>query len=306
VDSLLGKGDEVVCLDNLCLGSEDMIRHCYGNPGFEFYCFDACDEKELDVLFEKHRFQRVYHLAANSDIQKGGQDPRIDFRNTFQTTVSLLDAMRKHGVKEFLFASSSAVYGDKPGLLNETVGRLCPISYYGASKLASEAFLSAYASMNGLKANILRFPNVVGPRLTHGAVFDFIAKLKRDPCCLEILGDGTQDKPYLYVADLIDAMLLMKYTPGAEVFNVGVGTSTTVRRIADIVCEEMGLKNVSYKFTGGPIGWLGDVPKFQYDLSNIHAFGWRAKHTSDEAVRLAARASLKGSFKLNESSCRSI
>ena len=146
--------------------------------------------------------------------------------------------------------------------------------------------------MNSLSANIIRFPNVVGPRLTHGVVFDFIAKLKRNPYELEILGDGNQEKPYLYVADLIDAMLSMQYNIGLELFNAGVETSTTVKQIADIVCEEMGLKNVEYKYTNGTVGWHGDVPKFQYDLSKIHAFGWKAKHTSDEAVRLAVKASI--------------
>ena len=146
--------------------------------------------------------------------------------------------------------------------------------------------------MNGLRACVVRFPNVVGPGLTHGAVYDFIAKLKRNPAELEILGDGKQEKPYIYVSDLVDAMLSMNYSDGVNIYNAGVETATTVRRIAGIVCEEMGLENVEYRFTGGAAGWPGDVPKFQYDLSKIHAFGWRSKHTSDEAVRLAARLSL--------------
>jgi UDP-glucose 4-epimerase len=291
-DALLKRGDSVVCVDNLCLGSKDMIRHCYDNPNFEFVEIDINDAAKLDAVFEEHSFDRVYHLAANSDIQKGGKEPNIDFHNTFLTTVSLLNAMKKHKVKEMLFSSTSAIYGDKQGLLSEDAGDLRPISYYGAAKLASEAFISAYAAMNNLAVNIIRFPNVVGPRLTHGAIFDFIAKLRKNPKELEILGDGNQDKPYIYAADLIEAMLAMKYAPGVEIFNVGVTTSTKVRRIADIVCEEMDLKDVKYKFTGGSAGWLGDVPKFQYDLSKIHAFGWTAKHTSDEAVRLAARFSI--------------
>jgi len=290
-DALLGGGDNVVCADNLCLGSEDMIRHCYGNPNFEFVRIDICDAAKLDAVFKNHRFKRVYHLAANSDIKKSGENPGIDYRNTFLTTVSLLDAMRKYGVMELLFSSTSAVYGDKRELLREDTGGLRPVSYYGAAKLASEAFISAYAAMNGLAVNIIRFPNVVGPRLTHGAIYDFIAKLRENPKELEILGDGKQDKPYIHVADLIEVILSMKYAPGVEIFNIGADTSTTVQRIADIVCEEMGLRGVDYKFTGGSVGWPGDVPKFQYDLSKIHAFGWTAKYTSDEAVRLAARAS---------------
>jgi UDP-glucose 4-epimerase len=292
IDALLERGDDVLCADNLCLGTEDMIRHCYGNPNFEFIKIDICDGAKLEEVFEKHNFDRVYHLAANSDIQKSGKDPNIDYHNTFLTTVCLLNVMRKYKVKELLFSSTSAVYGAKRDLLREDTGDLRPVSYYGAAKLASEAFIAAYAAMNGFAANIIRFPNVVGPRLTHGAIFDFIAKLRKNPNELEILGDGAQDKPYIYVADLIEAMLAMKYVPGVEMFNVGVDSSTTARRIADIVCEEMGLRDVAYRFTGGAVGWLGDVPKFQYDLGKIHAFGWMAKHTSDEAVRLAARYSL--------------
>ena len=292
IDALLSLGHNVVCADSLCLGTEDMIRHCYGSPNFEFCKLDVRDSDKLNALFEKHSFQRVYHLAANSDIQKGASDPSIDFHNTFLTTKSILDAMRSYGVKELLFASTSAVYGDMPGQLKEDAGGLAPISYYGACKLASEALISAYASMNGLSANILRFPNVVGPRLTHGVIFDFIAKLKRNPRELEILGDGSQDKPYLYVADLVDAILAMQYNQTMDTFNIGVETSTTVSRIADIVCEEMGLAGVQYKFTGGSIGWLGDVPRFSYDLTKIHSTDWKAKHNSDESVRLAARASL--------------
>ena len=292
-ETLLKKGNCVVCVDNMCLGSKDMISHCLDNPNFVFYEFDICDDKALDEVFDKHSFVRVYHLAANSDIQKGGGDPSIDFHDTLMTTVSLLNAMREHNVRELLFASTSAVYGDKPGLLKEDAGALQPVSYYGASKLASEAFISAYSAMNGMKTNIIRFPNVVGPRLTHGVIFDFIAKLSKNPKELEILGDGNQEKPYIYVDDLVEAMMMMEYHESLEILNIGVETRTTVKRIADIVCEEIDLKDVRYKYTGGAVGWLGDVPKFQYDLSKIHSFGWRAKYTSDEAVRLAARCSLQ-------------
>ncbi|MDR3165342.1 MAG: NAD-dependent epimerase/dehydratase family protein [Synergistaceae bacterium] len=290
--ALRSAGCGVVCADNLRLGGRERLEKHLSDPGFFFYETDICDERRLGEIFAAHSFDRVYHLAANSDIQHGGKDPSIDFHDTFLTTVSLLDTMRRHGVKEILFASTSAVYGDKREALREDAGDLRPISYYGAAKLASESFISAYAAMNGLRACVIRFPNVVGPRLTHGAVYDFIAKLKKDPAKLEILGDGKQEKPYIYVLDLVEAMLSMNYPEGMDIYNAGVETATTVRRIADIVCGEMGLANVEYRFTGGAAGWLGDVPKFQYDLSKIHALGWRAKHTSDEAVRLAARLSL--------------
>jgi len=289
IDALLKENHKVTCVDDFCQGSEGMIRHHFENPNFKFYAQDLCEEAKLSEIFAANSFERVYHLAANSDIQKGGKDPSIDIHNTLETTVSILQAMQKNGVKELLFSSTSAVYGDKKELLREDAGDLSPISYYGGAKLASEALISAFSAMNEFKVNIIRFPNVVGPRLTHGAVYDFIAKLKRNPRELEILGDGRQEKPYIYVLDLIEAMLSMRDEQGVNIFNVGVKTATTVRRIADIVCEEMGLKDVQYHFTGGSVGWKGDVAKFQYDLTKIHALGWQARYTSDEAVRLAAR-----------------
>jgi UDP-glucose 4-epimerase len=292
IDRLMDSRNNIVCVDNLCLGGTEMISGHFDNPRFTFYQNDICDAAEMEKIFNAHSFHRVYHLAANSDIQKGGKNPSIDIHNTFETTLKLLECMRMHSVKELMFASTSAVYGDKREILKENAGDLRPISYYGGAKLASEAFISAYAYMNDMKVNIIRFPNVVGPRLTHGAIYDFIYKLRKNPKELAILGDGNQEKPYIYVMDLIKAMLMMKYEKGVEIFNAGVDSATTVKRIADIVCEEMGLTGVRYKFTGGSGGWLGDVPKFRYDLSKIHEFGWKAEHNSDEAVRLAARYSL--------------
>ena len=145
--------------------------------------------------------------------------------------------------------------------------------------------------MNDLNTMIFRFPNVIGPNLTHGVIYDFAKKLANNPHELEILGDGTQTKPYVYVLDLVDAIMLMTkdIKPGVEIYNVGVETATSVTTIADIVCEELGLENVEYHYTGGNIGWKGDVPRFAYDLTKIHEAGWVASHTSDEAVRETVR-----------------
>jgi len=134
---------------------------------------------------------------------------------------------------------------------------------------------------------VFRFPNVIGPNLTHGVIFDFIAKLRNDSKRLEILGDGTQSKPYIYVMDLIEAMLFIssEQEKGVNIYNISVEGTTSVRKIADLVCESMGLSDVKYEFTGGNVGWKGDVPSFQYDLEKIHKRGWRAAHTSDETVQ---------------------
>ena len=235
----------------------------------------------------------VYHLAANSDIQKGGKNPSVDYNDTFMTTYSVLEYMRRTGIKKLFFASTSAIYGEKTELLTEVAGDLHPISYYGGAKYASEGFISSYSYMNDFSTVIFRFPNVIGPNLTHGVIFDFVKKFHNNPNELEILGDGTQTKPYLYVLDLVDAIVAFtqekEMQKGIEIYNAGVESATSVTRIADIVCEELGYENVDYKYTGGNVGWKGDVPKFQYDLTKIHNAGWTAHHTSDESVRETAK-----------------
>ena len=273
----------------MCLGKKAFIENHLKNPNFYFYEFDVADNQKLNEIFDKHKFDRVYQLTANSDIQKGGQNPDIDFHDTLETTFSILKSMREYNVKELFFASTSAIYGDKKELLKEDTGDLRPISYYGAAKLSSEALISAFSAMCDMSVNVIRFPNVIGKRLTHGVIHDFIKKLRNNPEELEILGDGKQEKPYIYVQDLVEAILFLPFKNGVNIFNAGLETSTTVRRIADIICEEMNLKNVKYKFTGGSIGWKGDVSKFQYDITKIHNAGWSAKHTSDEAVRLTVK-----------------
>ncbi len=287
-EKLLAQGHTVVSVDDLALGRRENFRSYANDDRFTFIEADATDVDGMEQVIRANGIERVYHLAANSDIQKSAADPGIDYKNTFATTYAVLEAMRRTGVKKLFFSSTSAVYGDKRGqALREDTGGLAPISYYGSAKLASEAFISAYSYMNGMQTLIFRFPNVIGPRLTHGVIFDFIRKLQVDPKHLEILGDGTQCKPYLYVLDLVDAIVDFSFRTreGVEIYNIGVDTATTVRKIADMVCDRLGLTDVEYRFTGGNVGWKGDVPAFQYDLSRIYATGWCAGHNSDESVR---------------------
>ena len=285
---LLADGHRVVVADDFTLGNRDNVADCMENSNFTLVEQDVTDIEKMVFLMEKFQIERVYHLAANSDIQKSARFPGIDYDKTFNTTYSVVEAMRRTGCKKLFFASTSAVYGDKAGInMSENIGSLAPISYYGGAKLASEAFISSYSYMNDFEVLIFRFPNVIGPGLTHGVIFDFIRKLQKNPIELEILGDGTQCKPYLYVLDLVKAIneFSHKERKGVEIFNIGVDTATTVKEIADMVCERMGLTNVVYKYTGGNVGWKGDVPMFQYDLSKIYAAGWRPEHNSNESVR---------------------
>ena len=285
-DYLCEDKNDIYVLDNLSLGRENNIKHLKMKTNFNFIQGDILDENLLDELFEKNNFDIVFHMAANSDIAQSFENPNIDKDNTFMTTYKLLEKMKKYNVKKIVFASTSAIYGDTADLLHENYGPLKPVSHYGASKLASESFISSFVENYGLQAWIVRFPNVVGERATHGVIYDFIKKLRKDNSTLEVLGDGEQYKPYLYVKDLVEAILFVwkNSDDKLNIYNLGVNSRTKVKDIAKMVIEEMKL-DATIKYTGGDRGWVGDVPTFNYDLTKVNTFGWTAKYTSNEAVR---------------------
>lgn len=195
-------------------------------------------------------------------------------------------------ISKLVFASSSAVYGDAGvSPVTEDYGPLLPISLYGASKLGSEGLISAFCHLFSMKAWIFRFANVVGKRATHGVIFDFINKLRRNNKELEILGDGTQEKPYIHVEDCVDGILygFQHATSQISVFNLSCHSSTKVRAIARMVVDEMGLPDVEFKYTGGKQGWPGDVPQVRFDTSRMQQLGWKPRFTSDEAVSQAIK-----------------
>lgn len=286
IDALLKEGHDVVCVDNFFIGTKENIAHLTCNKRFTFYEQDLCDLEAINKIFEREHIEYVFHLAANSDIQASANEPIIEYQNTYSTTFNILECMRRNDVKKLFFASTSAVYGEKMGTeVGESTTPLEPISYYGAAKLGSEGLISAYSYMNDMSVLIFRFPNVIGPRLTHGVIFDFVMRLKEDPSHLRILGDGKQSKPYMHVFDLVNGIMQFKDVPkGITLYNIGVETQTSVTRIAEIVVEKMGLTGIPFEYTGGRGGWKGDVPVFAYDLCRIHAAGWRATYTSDETV----------------------
>ncbi|MDP2948458.1 MAG: NAD-dependent epimerase/dehydratase family protein [Chloroflexota bacterium] len=290
-ERLLAAGNGVTVYDNLSLGKREWIEHLFSEPRFRFIEADLRDMDALKEAMPGHDL--VFHLGANTDIPRGNQDTRIDLENDIIATYNVLEVMRQLRVRKLLFASSSTVFGE-PSVrpTSEVVGPLLPISLYGAGKLACEGLISAYCHLFGMQAWIFRFGNVVGARMGHGILHDFIAKLRQNPKELEILGDGNQEKNYFLVEDCIDG-ILFAFSNGkardCDVFNLGCDSTVTATEIAHIVVEAMGLSDVRFAYTGGYRGWPGDVPVVIYDVDKIKELGWRAKHTSAEAVRIAAR-----------------
>lgn len=295
VDRLLSRKDKVVVLDNLSLGRKENLTKALENPCCTFIEGDILDDFLLSNLFQEYQFDTVFHLAANSDIARSFADPTIDLNLTFMTTFKVLMAMKRYNVKKIVFSSTSAIYGQTGGVkVEENYGPLFPASHYGAGKLASEAFIASFVENYDFQAWITRFPNVCGERTTHGILHDFVKKLKHNPNELEVLGDGTQAKPYLYVKDLVEAILFVFDHANDRInyFNLGVEGQTSVSKIAEMVISSMKL-NARIKYTGGDRGWIGDVPKFAYNLDKIHTLGWKAHNSSDEAVKKAIDAILK-------------
>ena len=296
VDRLLADGDRVIGVDNFSRGSERNITSASANDNFTMLHADLSDEAQvMDVVLpatRDHGIATIWHMAANSDIPAGVQDANVDFRDTFLTTFHTLELLRAIGASRFVFASSSAVYGEQSGALREDSGPLLPISNYGAMKLASEASISA-ATTNAVKyAWIFRFPNVVGSRGTHGIIFDLLHKLLRRRDELEVLGDGRQQKPYLHVDTLLDAMfyIVARGRERVNLFNIGPpDEGVSVGEIAACVLEASDNAGTPIRYTGGDRGWPGDVPRFRYCMDKLVALGWQPSQSSHEAIRQAVR-----------------
>ncbi len=239
----------------------------------------------------------VIHLASNPDIAKAASEPMIDFDQGTILTQLIVEAMRRTATKKILYASGSGVYGDV-GLLSvpEDYGPMVPISTYGASKLAGEGLIAAYAHMFGISGVAFRFGNVVGPRQTHGVGLDFIRKLRANHSELHILGDGSQSKSYVYIDDIIAAVLLAgeKVKAPFDVFNVGTGDYISVKEIAEIAIEKTLGSGSSVKlcYSGGDRGWKGDVPIIRMNTDKIRSLGWACQHTCRQAIERSIEAML--------------
>ena len=294
VTRLLDAGKQVIGLDNLCRGTLQNMAPVMEREGYRFEQVDLDDldayRNVLTGLHAETPVDEVWHMAANSDIPAGVDDPGVDLRDTFMTTYNTLVLMDELGIDTLAFASSSAVYGDLGDrALDEDTGPLLPISNYGAMKLASEAAITAAAESNLKRAFLFRFPNVIGVPATHGVVLDFVRKLQATPQQLDVLGDGTQQKSYLHVDELVDGMLFIREqaTEALAYYNIGTDDAgITVSRIAEQVVARVS-PAARLAFGEGNRGWVGDVPKFRYSIAKLEALGWRPQLSSDEAMARA-------------------
>jgi UDP-glucose 4-epimerase len=294
VDSLMKAGSEVCVLDNLSAGSLANLKRWHSNPDFSFLNIDLV--KPLDSICSES-FDFIYHLAANPEVRVSSTNPETHFNQNIIATFNLLEYIRKNqSATQLIFTSTSAVYGE-PTIMPtpENYGPLKPISIYAATKLACESLISAYSYNYGFKSTIYRLANVIGPRSGHGVIFDFVQKLNKNPSQLEILGDGTQTKSYLYVSDCVNALLQSHEGSNerVEIFNVGSEDKINVKTIAQAVIAEMKLKNVDLKITGGVDGgrgWVGDVKTMLLDINNIKSMGFKPEFNSYQSVAKTAQS----------------
>jgi UDP-glucose 4-epimerase len=285
VEALLRRRDtEVIVYDNLTSGTVSHLTSVAEHARLRLIVGDI--EEFDDLTAAMQGCEHVFLLASNPDIARAITDPGVDFWHGTYLTHNVLEAMRVNGVSRITYTSGSGVYGDQGDTeVDEEFGPLIPISTYGASKLASEGMIAAYAHMFDVDAVVLRLANVVGPRQTHGITYDFVRRLRADPSRLQILGDGSQSKSYIHVEDVVAAMMLLaeQESRGFEIFNAGTGDYITVSEIADLVVERMGLER-QYSYAGGDRGWKGDVPIVRLDSSKLVARGWRCGYGSREAI----------------------
>ncbi len=283
VRALLDRGVRVRVIDNLSSGRRE---HLPTPDGERLRLIVADLKRPEEYASELDGATAVWHLAANTDIRKGSQGPRLDLEDGTVASAILLEEMRRHDVPAIRFSSSSVVYGWAKTLPTpEEYGPLEPQSLYAASKLAVEGLVCAYAYSHGIRAHIFRFANIIGPGMTHGILYDFFEKLARDPTRLEVLGDGHQSKSYLRTEDCVAGMLLAaeRAVGPVNTFNLGTTDRTSVRQIAEkVIAAHGGRARIEY--TGGERGWVGDVPVQLLSIARMERLGWQPRYSSDQAV----------------------
>ena len=288
-DRLLALGHTVSGCDNFSTGQPEFLASARAHPRFRFQQLDLLD---LPALTEAMRgAETVFHFAANADVRFGLQHPRRDLEQNTIATFHILEAMRASGARRLAFPSTGSVYGETPVIPTpEDAPFPIQTSLYAASKLAGEGLIAAYCAGFGLEACIFRFVSILGERYTHGHVFDFYRQLRAHPERLDVLGDGTQRKSYLYIGDCLDAILLAteKMAVPVSVFNLGTPEYCTVRESIAVLCGHLGL-SPRLVFSGGGRGWVGDNPFIFLDTRRIQALGWTPRLTIREGLLATLR-----------------
>ncbi|MDM7275045.1 MAG: GDP-mannose 4,6-dehydratase [Thermoprotei archaeon] len=299
-EALLDAGFSVIVIDNFSSGSLSNLARLLDSPHLEVVGSDLREPGSWVEAFKGS--YAVFHFAANPEVRHSLRGPLDHYHQNVTATANVLEASRISGVKIFVFASSSTVYGDATIMPTPEDHPLKPISVYGATKAMGEVLCETYARLYNMKCLILRYANIVGPRLRHGAIYDFLVKLSRNPQTLEILGDGSQRKSYLHISDSIEATIaafnrIEGIGEQTITYNVGNTDWITVREIADIVVETLGLEKVEYIFKPGTPdgrGWPGDVKLMLLSIDKIvRDTGWKPKLSSREAVKLTAESLAK-------------
>lgn len=302
VDRLLADGAHVVGVDNLSTGKLRFLESARATGRFELVIKDLLEPEALSGLLSPET-KAVFHLAANADVRFGPEHPRRDLEQNTIVTWNVLEAMRKACARHIVFSSTGSVYGETEVF---PTPEDCPFpiqtSLYGASKVAAEALLQAYAESFGIRASIFRFVSIVGERYRHGHVLDFTAQLLRDPTRLRILGNGQQRKSYLYVGDCLEAIWLALSAPQArpvEIYNLGTDEYVSVDDSIAAICAELKLQP-QREYSGGDRGWIGDNPFIFLDCARIRALGWQPRLTIRDGVRATVRYLLANRWLLEE------
>lgn len=296
VDRLVKQGHEVTVIDNMSTGYIENVQHHLDSEAIKLLKFDLGDmEKTKEALKNQ---DAIFHLAANADVRHGLEDTFRDIDRNLIVTYNVLEAMRLNDVKQIIFSSTAAGYGEPDVFPTPETYHPKQKSFYGASKLACEGFIEAFTEAYGFKSWMYRFVAIQGERHPHGVTYDFVKKLKAEPTQLEILGDGTARKSYSYIGDCIDGFFTgyEKASGNADLFNIGQTDFIDVKSVADIITDEMELDSVQYNFTGGQRGWVGDQPLVHLDVSKLMALGWRPQVSIEETLRRTVRWLLKNPY----------
>ncbi len=289
VDSLLNQGIEVLGIDNFSTGRMEFLSEALKHPKFTLLKEDLYFGEDLSNFFVG--IDAVFHLAANADVRFGPDHPARDLEQNTIATHKVLEAVRKAGVKKFIFSSTGSVYGEAEVVPTpEDAPFPIQTSLYGASKLACEGLIAAYAESFGIQAWIFRFVSILGPRYTHGHVYDFYEQLMKHPSKLMVLGNGHQTKSYLHVSDCIDAinLSLRKFSNSVNIVNLGVNGYCQVRDSIGWITNEMGLYP-EIVFGTESKGWIGDNPLIHLNTTKIESMGWKPRFTIEEGVRDTVR-----------------